>query len=499
VEGKTLKELLAKGKPLPLRQTMDIVQQVASALEYAHSQGVIHRDIKPSNIVIEKGTGRVFITDFGLAKVPGEPGLTETGEVIGTPEYIAPDKELDHRSDIYSLGVVLFEMCTGRVPFKGEDARATLLAHYQEPVPPPRKFNRGLPEAVEDVIRRALTKHPLDRYQRAGELAKALEISLPKRKPKKREIIEKEMRREAATTLAEAIYPRKGASALLFPLRALLNFFYGRRFYLLAAIGIATLAFMTYLAIPPIIQGWLDYHYKACLAFQEAGEWDRAAGKCEFVIRFDPDYKDARERLRQIREQQKAYHYRRGIDAMDVGEWELAVKELSIVFDLDTTYREVKAKLKEAKRELAIVMAFTPTPEPTSTPIPTPTSEPTPTPTFMERVEALPMVESVAVPADGTEVSSTTELQTGQRYTIIARGKFQCASGKTCDASGKPYEGVGLGIENALIKPDFSDSERHIYVYAWTGSGAKIKFKILDTSYSNNAGGLVVEIREGWP
>jgi hypothetical protein len=209
--------------------------------------------------------------------------------------------------------------------------------------------------------------------------------------------------------------------------------------------------------------------------------------------------------LRQIREQQKAYHYRRGIDAMDVGEWELAVKELSIVFDMDTSYKEVKAKLKEAKRELAIVMAFTPTPEPTSTPIPTPTPEPTPTPTFMERVEALPMVESVAVPADGTEVLSTTELRKGQRYIIIARGEFQCDLALTlgeepvCDAYERSGYGIGLGIENALIKPDFRDPERHIYVYAWTGSGAKIKFKILDRVYADNAGSLVVEIREGWP
>jgi serine/threonine protein kinase len=178
IVGESLKELLAEGKPLPLEQVVDIVRQVASALDYAHEQGVIHRDLKPSNIIIEKGTGRIFITDFGLAKVPGEPGLSSTGEVIGSPEYMAPEQAKgrpDHRSDIYSLGVLLFEMCTGRVPFTGEEPLAVLHAHAEEPVPSARKLNRALPERMEGVIRRALAKHPVDRYQRAGELARALE------------------------------------------------------------------------------------------------------------------------------------------------------------------------------------------------------------------------------------------------------------------------------------------------------------------------------------
>lgn len=258
-------------------------------------------------------------------------------------------------------------------------------------------------------------------------------------------------------------------------------------FLILFVVGTVAVILVAYAIVPPLIgelRGLREvaHRYEACVAFQEAGEWDKATEECEAVIRLDADYRDVRERLGQIQEQRKAYHYRRGMDAMDAGEWELAVKEFSIVFGLDTRYKDVGEKLEEAKMMIFIL-----------------TPEPSPTPTFMERVEALPIMESITVPADGTEVSSTMELRRGRRYTIVARGEFRYGYGKTCGAYNRSRFGVGLGIENALIKPDFGDSERHIYVYTWIGSGAKIKFKIFDTIYEDNVGGLVVEIQGGWP
>jgi tetratricopeptide (TPR) repeat protein len=175
VEAGTLTELL--GKPMAPEPMRGLIDQLAGALQYAHEQGVVHRDIKPSNILLPK-TDWPLLTDFGLAKMVGGSQLTLTGTIAGTPAYMSPEQgrgeKVDSRTDIYSLGIVLYEMATGVVPFHAETPMAVVVKHIIDPLPLPRSKNPELPEQIERVILKALSKEPADRFQEAGELAKAL-------------------------------------------------------------------------------------------------------------------------------------------------------------------------------------------------------------------------------------------------------------------------------------------------------------------------------------
>jgi serine/threonine protein kinase/photosystem II stability/assembly factor-like uncharacterized protein len=177
IEGGTLKERI-QGGPLSLDETRRVVTQVGSALEYAHQRGVIHRDLKPSNILIDP-QGDCYLSDFGIAKMAeGTLGLTGSG-VVGTPHYMAPEQgqslKVDHRADIYAMGIVIYEMVTGRVPFDAETPFGVVLKHLTEPLPLPRVLRPDLPEEVERVILKALAKDPADRYQSMSDLVAAFE------------------------------------------------------------------------------------------------------------------------------------------------------------------------------------------------------------------------------------------------------------------------------------------------------------------------------------
>ncbi len=166
LEAGTLKEWLAA--PVSLAEVDRIFTQLANALQYAHDKGVIHRDIKPSNAMLDK-LGDIFLTDFGVAKMlEGSAQLTATGAITGTPAYMSPEQargdKADQRSDIYSLGVVLFEMLTGRVPFEAETPMAVLFKQIQDPPPPLSTVRPDLPYTLEPVLLKALTKDPADRY-----------------------------------------------------------------------------------------------------------------------------------------------------------------------------------------------------------------------------------------------------------------------------------------------------------------------------------------------
>ncbi|HLF37453.1 MAG TPA: tetratricopeptide repeat protein [Anaerolineales bacterium] len=165
------------GKPMAPGQMAGLVGQVAGALHYAHQEGVVHRDIKPSNILLPKPNWPL-LTDFGLAKIVGGTQLTQSGTVAGTPAYMSPEQgrgeRVDHRSDIYSLGIVLYEMATGVVPFQAETPMAVIVKHIIDPLPLPRSKTPELSEAIERVILKALAKEPADRFQDVGQLAEAL-------------------------------------------------------------------------------------------------------------------------------------------------------------------------------------------------------------------------------------------------------------------------------------------------------------------------------------
>lgn len=161
---------------------IELGTQIALALDYAHERDIIHRDIKPANIKVTPA-GQVKIMDLGLARPREAKRVTAPGMVIGTPAYISPEQAqgqpLDRRTDIYSLGIVLYEMATGQLPFNADDITALLLQHVQQPVPPPRLVNEALPEALERVILKTLEKNPSRRYPTGRALAESLQAVMP--------------------------------------------------------------------------------------------------------------------------------------------------------------------------------------------------------------------------------------------------------------------------------------------------------------------------------
>ncbi len=176
VDGCTLRDYLYRHKQLTLEEAASFLSQIASALQYAHDHGVVHRDVKPSNILLRQD-GYAYLVDFGLAKaMQGAEALTSAGAMVGTPEYMAPEQSngcSDYRSDIYSLGIILYQMLTGQLPFLAESPVAVSLKHIQSTPPRPRTLNSSIPQSIEDVIIKVMAKDPADRYQAAKELAAA--------------------------------------------------------------------------------------------------------------------------------------------------------------------------------------------------------------------------------------------------------------------------------------------------------------------------------------
>jgi len=185
VNGPTLKDELkarrAQNKAFSQTEATRIFCDLASAVGYAHEQGLVHRDLKPANVMLSD-RGQIVLTDFGIVQIAGATRYTMTGTAVGTPSYMAPEQGKgergDARSDIYSLSIMLYELFTGQVPFDADTAFAIVMKHVTTPPPPPRSVNPDIPEAVEQVIMKGLHKEPGDRYASAGEMASALRLAI---------------------------------------------------------------------------------------------------------------------------------------------------------------------------------------------------------------------------------------------------------------------------------------------------------------------------------
>ena len=185
IEGESLRHRMERG-PLPIAEAQRILQEVAGALSIAHKAGIVHRDIKPDNIMLEGEEARPVVMDFGIAKAvsEGESGLTGTGMVVGTPHYMSPEqatgeKTVDSRADIYSLGVVAYQMVAGRLPFEGDSAQEVLVKHISAKPKPLDEVRPDTPVQLSDAVMKCLRKAPAERWSTAGELAAAMRPPVP--------------------------------------------------------------------------------------------------------------------------------------------------------------------------------------------------------------------------------------------------------------------------------------------------------------------------------
>jgi len=208
VEGKTLRQILVEGRP-SVEEALRITKAVLDALDYAHGQGVCHRDIKPENIMVEEGSGRVVLMDFGLAVRQEQTiRLTRTGFAVGTPAYMAPEaaggtsvRAFDVRSDIYSVGCVLFEMLTGRAPFEAESPIEVLVRKMNEEPPSVRVYNREVPERLAAIVAKSLARDKEERFSSARDFREAIE-SFQQEEKRRRKLLS--MARKVAETVAFA-------------------------------------------------------------------------------------------------------------------------------------------------------------------------------------------------------------------------------------------------------------------------------------------------------
>ena len=181
VDGETLKEYITRHGRLSIDEAVKFTIAIAEGLEHAHTMGIVHCDIKPHNVIITR-TGRVKVTDFGIARAMNATNtVMYTNSILGSAHYLSPEqasgKPVDGNTDIYSLGVVLYEMLTGRVPFEGETPIAVALKHVREKVAPPTRYNPSIPPLLEAVVMKALSKNPADRFDSISDMISDLRLS----------------------------------------------------------------------------------------------------------------------------------------------------------------------------------------------------------------------------------------------------------------------------------------------------------------------------------
>ena len=331
VEGGTLKELLSKGR-LNLHDCLDLISQICAALDYAHRRGVIHRDVKPSNVILDS-EGAAYLMDFGIAKVVGKGSdLTATGAAIGTPAYMAPEQamggDVDGRTDIYALGVVLYEMVVGRVPFQADTPMAVLMAHLRDPLPLPSEIDPTTSEEVEAVIIKALAKSPEDRYQKASELAEAF-----------RKAVNATAQKVESSTLITLIQEVQTSRPEL-PAHPVTP---------------ATPSGQRTPASDPRIKERVEKDYIEGLSAYWVRDWLKARACFQAVLDVDAGYKDALSRLGEVEKQMHLEElYDQAQEAMKLKDWQAAQEKLNELVQIDRTYQESAAMLKSVQLHIEL-------------------------------------------------------------------------------------------------------------------------------------------------
>lgn len=211
VEGHNLDEIIKERAPLQVDEAVRIASQICDALDHAHQNQIIHRDIKPHNIMIGRN-GRVKVTDFGIARAVTSTTITQTGSVVGSVHYFSPEHAkgvvTGEKSDLYSLGIVLYQMLTARLPFLGESPISVALKHLQEEFEEPREVNPLIPQSVENIILKSMRKNPQERYQSAKEMLQDLETCLLPERRNEPKIEFDDMDDEDRTRVIPAIKPQ---------------------------------------------------------------------------------------------------------------------------------------------------------------------------------------------------------------------------------------------------------------------------------------------------
>jgi Tol biopolymer transport system component/predicted Ser/Thr protein kinase len=296
VPGQDLGQLLEEGGALPCHRALELARQVALALEHAHRHGVVHRDIKPSNImVLPDGSARVL--DFGIARAQSSPNLTVSG-FVGSPNYAAPEqvmgRPVDIRADIYSLGIVLYRMLSGELPFQGDTPWAVVSQHVAATPPSLEQIRPGVPPSVVELVNRAMAKRPEDRFQTPGELVEAIDA------------IEAPDGQEVCIDLDEVARPGPDLPAL----------------------------------------------YDQAQQAMAAGHWHEAVDLYSHILRSNPAYKDAAEQLGAAGQQIRLGSlYRAASRALESGRWDEAEGQLRQILETDPDYRNASELMAHVRRK----------------------------------------------------------------------------------------------------------------------------------------------------